>query len=188
MNNTDIHIIKKILEGDNKAFRILYEKYSKLFFLICRRYFESKEDAQDMLQESFIKIFRDLKQFDTNRGQFKHWSKRVVINTCLQKLRKKTVLDDFDTLADIDQNIGVSPSVLNNLGLEELTKVIHKLPTGRRIVFNLYVIDGYTHQEISEQLGISISTSKTQLMKAKKVLQSNIDKLNYTDIGQYAWG
>jgi len=112
--------------------------------------------------------------------------KRVVINTCLQKLRKKTVLDDFDDITEKSYDIGVSPEVINRLSLQELTSIIHKLPPGRKLIFNLYVIDGYTHKEISQQLGISISTSKTQLMKAKKLLKSDILNSNFFNNGNYA--
>ena len=189
IDRNDLHIINQILQGNKKAFRVLYDKYGRLFMLICKRYFSSKQDSEDMLQEAFISIFRDLKQFDQERGQFQHWAKRVVINTCLQRIRKKTVLDDFDNLEDKQFDMGVSPDVLSTLSLQDLTSVIHKLPTGRRIVFNMYVIDGYTHKEISEQLGISVSTSKTQLMRAKKVLQSNIQNNNFAAFnGNYAWG
>ncbi len=183
---SDIDIITRILKGDKTAFRLLYDRYAKLYLLICRRYFKTKQDAEDMLQESFVSIFKDLNQFDTSKGQFLHWSKRVVINTCLQKLRKKTVLDDFDEIADKGFDIGISPAVIEKLSLQELTTIIHKLPPGRKLIFNLYVVDGYTHKEISEMLGISISTSKTQLMKAKKLLKSDIQNSNLFNNGNYA--
>lgn len=183
---SDSNIIQRILEGDKKAFRLLYDKYCRLFLLVCRRYFKTKQDAEDMLQESFVSIYKDLRQFDSSKGKFQHWAKRVVINTCLQKLRKKTVLDDFDDITEKGYDIGVSPEVINRLSLQELTSIIHKLPPGRKLIFNLYVIDGYTHKEISQQLGISISTSKTQLMKAKKLLKSDILNSNFFNNGNYA--
>jgi len=183
---SDSDIIQRIMNGDKAAFRLLYERYCKLFLLICRRYFKTRQDAEDMLQESFVSIYKDLKQFDTSRGKFIHWGKRVVINTCLQKLRKKTVLDDFDDIDTKGYDIGIYPEVINKLSLEELTKIIHKLPPGRKLIFNLYVIDGFTHKEISEQLGISVSTSKTQLMKAKKLLKSDIQNSHFLNNGNYA--
>jgi len=183
---SDADIIQRILSGDKPAFRILYDRYCRLYLLICRRYFSTKQDAEDMLQESFVTIYKDLKKYDISRGQFIHWSKKVVINTCLQKLRKKTVLDDFDDIDTQGYDIGISPAVINKLTLEELTSIIHKLPPGRKLIFNLYVIDGFTHKEISELLGISISTSKTQLMKAKKLLKSDIQNSNFLNNGNYA--
>jgi len=186
INSSDTDLITGILQGDKSAFRLLYSRYARMFMLVCRRYFSNKEDAEDMLQESFVSIFKDLKQFDTNRGKFQYWGRKVVVNTCLQKLRKKTVLDDFDDLSKVEHGIGISPEVISKLSLEELTKIIHQLTPGQKLVFNLYVIDGFTHQEISQILGISVSTSKTQLMKAKRFLRTDLENNNYFNSGNYA--
>ena len=185
---TDIEIIEKIKKGDRPAFRLLYDRYKRTFMLVCRRYFRRRQDAEDMLQEGFVSIYKDLRQFDASKGKFQNWSKRVVINTCLQKLRKKTVLDDFDDIAESAYGIGIAPEVINKLNLEELTSVIHKLSPGQKLVFNLYVIDGYTHKEISEMLNISTSTSKTQLMKAKKLLRSDNQTNSFLQTDMYARG
>ena len=183
---SDIQLIQQVLEGDRASFKALYNRYNRLFMLICRRYFHTKQDAEDMLQDACVSIYKDLKQFDVKKGKFQHWAKRVVINTCLQRLRKKTVLDDFDDLNEKSFDLGVSPEVMSKMSLEDLTQLIHKLPPGRKLVFNLYVIDGYTHKEISEKLGISTSTSKTQLMKAKNLLRTDIENNNYITRGSYA--
>lgn len=185
-NLNDTELIQLILKGDRPAFRFLYDRYKRLFMLICRRYFQSRQDAEDMLQEAFVSIYRDLKQFDIEKGKFQYWAKRVVINTCLQKLRKKTVLDDFDDIEEKSYDLGIAPDIIAKMQLEDLTKMVHRLPPGRKLVFNMYVIDGYTHKEISGKLGISISTSKTQLMKAKRLLKSDIENNNYFNSGSYA--
>lgn len=181
LNNSasDTIIIKKILEGDKASFRILYERHNRSFLLICLRYFKNRADSEDMMQESFLKIYKQLKQFDPERGKFVHWSKRIVINTCLEKLRKKNVLNDFDSIFDMGINLNIPANALDNLSLEELTYVIQQLPKGYRTIFNLYVIDGYNHREIGEMLNISENTSKTQLMKARKFLQKNINRSTY---------
>lgn len=188
LNNTasDIIIIKKILEGDKPSFRVLYERYNRNFLLICLRYFKNRADSEDMMQESFLKIYKQLSQFDSERGKFKHWAKRIVINTCLEKLRKKNVLKDFDNIFDIGIHLNIPAKALDLLSLQELTKVIQQLPKGYRTIFNLYVIDGYNHREIGEMLGISDNTSKTQLMKARKFLQKNIDRSSFNLTQNYA--
>lgn len=181
LNNTasDTTIITKILEGDKASFRTLYDRHNRSFLLICLRYFKNRADSEDMMQESFLKIYKQLKQFDPERGKFVYWAKRIVINTCLEKLRKKNVLKDFDNIFDIGINLNIPANALESLSLQELTQVIQQLPKGYRTIFNLYVIDGYNHREIGEMLDISESTSKTQLMKARKFLQKNIDRSSF---------
>ncbi len=185
-HNSDIQTIQAILKGDKSAFRKLYDNYSRFYFLTCLRYTNQKSDAEDLLQESFIKIYKDLHQFDHTRGNFISWSKRVVINVCLQHLRKKNVLNNFENIIDLNLQLSDKAIGLDNLSLQELTKMIQQLPKGYRTVFNLYIIDGFSHKEISEELGISESTSKTQLMKAKKLLKLKIKESDYSLDGKYA--
>lgn len=185
-DTTDNTLINLILKGDKKAFSQLYMKYSKLHLLTCLRYVKHRYDAEDLLQESYIRIFKDLKQFDSCKGNFLNWSKRLVINICLQHLRKKRIVIDFDNLKQAVDKVDLNSEILSQLNLEDLTKVISSLPKGYRTVFNMYVIDGFTHKEIAEELKISTSTSKTQLMKAKKMLQKNLSQNDFTLVGSYA--
>ncbi|NNL90741.1 MAG: sigma-70 family RNA polymerase sigma factor [Saprospiraceae bacterium] len=182
----DISVVSKILRGDQAAFKLLYNKYSKVYLLICLRYVKSRSDAEDMLQESWIKIYNDLKQFNPSKGKFIHWSKRIVINTCLQKLRKNSALDSFENIFEIGLNISTTNNAIDKLSLQELTKVIQSLPKGYRTVFNMYVIDGYSHKEISTILEISESTSKTQLLKAKRFLKGHITSPQFDAVNSYA--
>jgi len=147
----------------------MYESYKSRMYILCQRYFSEKEDSRDALQEGFIKVFKDLHQYDDSKAVLGTWMNRVFINTCLQKLRKKKV--DFQSIGIYTETIGFESTVISDLNLKDLTKIIQKLPVGYRTVFNLYVIEGYNHREISSQLGIAIGTSKTQLMKAKKMLR-----------------
>lgn len=182
----DISTIQEILNGEKNAFRSLYNKYSKLYLLTCLRYVKNRSDAEDLLQDSCIKIFKDLKQFDPSKGTFINWSKRVVINTCLQKLRKNNVLNVFENIIELSSKLATKSEAIENLNLQDLTKLIQKLPKGYRTVFNLYVVDGFSHKEISNLLGISESTSKTQLMKAKRFLKSNISNAENLLVSSYA--
>jgi len=185
-HNQDIAVINRILEGDKRAFELLYSKYSRFYLLTCLRYVRSRAEAEDMLQEACIKIYRDLYQFNSEKASFINWSRRVVINTCLMALRKKSVFDHMDNIFEIGGNISVESNALEKLKLQDLTKLIQSLPSGYRTVFNMYVIDGYSHVEIAEALGISVSTSKTQLMKARKMLQSKIAEKDIALIENYA--
>jgi len=166
MDNRDISLC---IKNDREAQKRLYESYKTRMYILCQRYFSSKEDSKDALQEGFIKVFKDLHQYDASKAVLGTWMNRVFINTCLQKLRKKKV--DFESMDIQTELIGFESTIMSDLQLKDLTQIIQKLPAGYRTVFNLYVIEGYNHKEISTQLGIAIGTSKTQLMKAKKMLR-----------------
>lgn len=171
---TDSELIKKVIKGSEKAFKILYDRYARLHLLTCIRYVKNRFDAEDLLQEAYMTIYKDLKQFDSDKGNFSQWSNRVVVNICLQKLRKKKMLVYVDNLIQFNAHSNLNVDALGNLNLQDLTEKITALPNGYRTVFNMYVIDGFTHKEIAEVLKISESTSKTQLMKAKRMLQKSI--------------
>lgn len=170
----DTTLQKRILEGDQGAFREFYTTHQKWFFLTCLRYVNNKADAQDLLQDAFVSIHKDLKQFDASKGALKFWARKVVVNVCLQKLRKKSPLNTFEELSDYSEKTPTKHNILDELSLQELLKLIVQLPKGYRTIFNLYVIDGYNHREIGELLGISSNTSKTQLMKARKLLKNKV--------------
>ena len=161
--------IKLCIKKDRVAQKKLYEFYKTRMYILCQRYFSNREDSKDALQEGFIKVFKDLHQFDDSKASLATWMNRVFVNTCLQKLRKKRI--DFKALGDESAMVGFESTILSNLQLKDLTLIIQKLPVGYRTVFNLYAIEGYTHKEIAKQLGIAEGTSKTQLMKAKKMLR-----------------
>lgn len=155
------------LEGSEAAFKWLYDAYKKALFLICLRYCSSREEAEDMLQNGFIQIFNELAKFDRNKGTFYTWTSRILVNVCLQELRKKKIL--FQSVDDpaIHQRLHDDYDAIASLSLEETLKTIQKMPSGYRTIFNLYHIEGYNHKEIADMLGITESTSKTQLMKSK---------------------
>ncbi len=168
----DIILISKALDGNQEAYKALYDLYKRNMFVICLRYAKDKSLAQDYLQEAFITIFKNLKQFDKLKGRFEAWAKRVTINVCLSNIRKNSLYAvniGYAEMIETDE-----PSALDNLALKDMLNVIQDLPIGYRTVFNMYVIDGFSHKEIAQELGVSISTSKSQLMKAKKLLQKKV--------------
>ena len=167
--------IKSCLAGNRSAQKELYERYKVNMYVLCQRYFFDQEESKDALQEGFINVYRALYQYDSSRGSLGSWMKRVFINTCLEKLRKKRI--DFQSLEYASETIGYESNIISNLSVKDLVQLIRKLPIGYRTVFNLYAIEGYSHREIAEQLNISESTSKTQLMKAKNLLKEKIEMI-----------
>jgi RNA polymerase sigma-70 factor (ECF subfamily) len=177
MSNHDQFLIKKILSGDKGATQLLYKRHEQYWFRLCLRYGKNRNEAQDILQEGLIMIFRDLNQFDAQRGAFQSWSNRVMVNAALRFLKKYQWQQSFEDLSKAEKKLDISESILNRINARELTKVIQQLPSGYRMVFNMYVMEGYSHKEIAEVLNISIGTSKSQLSKAKKVLRQKLEIL-----------
>ncbi len=160
-------------KGNPVAQRYLYDTYKVPLFTVCLRYSRDRSEAEDILQEGFIKIFKDLKQY-AGKGAVGAWMRKVMVNTALQYIRKWKKDWKHEDSGDYQDAFQSSATVFQQLGLQELTKLIQQLPDGYKIVFNLYVIEGYSHKEIAEILGISESTSKTQLFKAKGALRKAI--------------
>ena len=164
------------LKGDRKAQKALYDTYKQKMYTLCMRYMGNNTEANDALQEGFIKIYRDLHQYKAEKGAFHSWMTRVFVNTNLELIRKKRMkiveFENNDYLLD-----GIRPQAYSNLGQEEIVNMIQKLPDGYRTVFNLYIVEGYSHQEIANMLGISLSTSKSQLFKAKRALKLSLENV-----------
>lgn len=175
---TEEELVQRCLDRDPVAQRALYESYSGLMMSLCRRYTESSDDAEDVLQEGFIKVFEKLHQFK-GAGNLGGWIRTVMVNTALIHIRKnKRWNQSEDILLHEELNAEVF-GVLEELAAEELMKLIEAMPVGYRTVFNLFAIEGYSHKEISDLLEITESTSKTQFHKAKAFLKKNIDSKEY---------
>ncbi len=171
MNEQDL--IKGCLLGDRQTQEILYEKYSGVLFGICRRYLKRHEDAEDVLLETFYKIFSNIRKY-SGTGSFEGWIKRIAINESLMFLRKKNNLHlTIDSIAIQPMHDDLTEERLYE---KDLLKLLDHLAPGYRTVFNLYVIEGYKHREIAELLGISINTSKSQLIQAKSKLRDLVKK------------
>jgi RNA polymerase sigma factor (sigma-70 family) len=167
-------IIAGSLSGNRDCQRKLYEAYKVPMFRICLRYANDKMEAEDMLQDGFIRIFSDLQQF-SGAGAFGGWIRRVMINACLMHIRKNKKFQDDVSLEVVADTQQTEEDIYSRLGAEMLTRLIRELPTGYRVVFNLFVVEGYTHQEIAEQLNINVNTSKSQLSKAKASLRRKLE-------------
>ncbi|MFY0626942.1 MAG: sigma-70 family RNA polymerase sigma factor [Reichenbachiella sp.] len=176
MESNEKQIIKDCLKGNRQAQEALYQKYASQMFAICLRYSKEQQEAEDILQEAFIKVFKQLGKF---RGDAKvvFWIKKIVINTALNSQRSKLYLYP---MVDIDDYKEEKGEALNptDYTMEELLTMIKKLPNSSQIIFNLFAIEGYKHQEIAKQLGISVGTSKSQYARARQLLQDQMKELN----------
>ncbi len=168
-------LINNCKKGQRKAQEELYRKYSGVLFGLCLKYSRNKSEAEDNLHDSFMTIYDKIGQFK-HKGSFEGWIKRVTVNTVLQKYRKErrleVVSENFgDTIVDINHE---QPDI----SLKLLLGYIQELPNKYRLTFNLYVMDGYSHKEISEMLGTSTGTSKSNLARARMILKEKIEKEN----------
>ena len=169
---TEYELIKGCIKHDPACQRLLFEQYAGKMMTVCLRYAHDSMEAEDMLQEGFIRVFNYIEQFKFE-GSFEGWIRRVVVNTALKYLQKKRL-----SFTEINDNNQQAPRLesyaYSNLGEEELMKLICQLPDGYRTIFNLNVIEGYSHEEIARMLDIQPSTSRSQLVKARKMLQNQI--------------
>ncbi len=173
MTSIEKNLLEGCLKNDRSCQRTLYEKYKVPLFRVCLRYAKDRMQAEDMLQDGFIKIFSDLHQFNF-QGSFEGWMRRVMVNTALQHIRKHKKFRDTIDLDQLNEAFQTSEVATDQLNVQALTRLIQKLPDGYRTVFNLYVIEGFPHKEIAGLLGISENTSKSQLSKAKALLRTQI--------------
>lgn len=150
----------------------IYRLFAGKMFALCLKYSRNKEEAEDNLQDGFIQIFDKIKQFK-NAGSFEGWMKRIMINTALQKYRDKSTLNVvYDDIEDENVEIEIDE---DNISLDDLLKLIQELPNQYRLVFNMYVLDGYSHKEISKELRISEGTSKSNLSRARAILKDKLE-------------
>ena len=147
-------------------------KYSGMLMTVCRRYSRDASSAKDLLQESLIKIIRSISKYE-ERGSFEAWMKRITINTALKYFDKSSFKNEVFVLEDLNGE-NVVPEIYAQLGAEELMELIDSLPNGFKEVFNLYAIEGYSHKEIGELLGITESTSRSQLTRARSLLKKQL--------------
>lgn len=172
---SESELIKRCVKGEAKARRELYDRYSPKLWGVCLRYAKNQMSAEDIMQEGFIRILRYLKNFKGN-GSFEGWMRRTMVNTAINYYKKnlKTKNQEFDEAYNISSS---DANAVEEISAEELLSLVKELPDGYRTVFNLYIVDGYTHKEIADQLNISENTSKSQLSRARKLLQEKIKKL-----------
>ena len=169
---TEKELIKGCIREDRYHQQELFRRYAGKMLVVCMRYTRHEMEAEDILQDAFIKIFDNITRFEF-KGSFEGWVRRIVINTALKNYSKKSFKQEQIGLENYPE-LPLEPEVYAHLQEEELLRLIAKLPEGYRLVFNLYAVEGYSHKEIADMLGIQESTSRSQLVKARKMLQAMI--------------
>jgi RNA polymerase sigma-70 factor (ECF subfamily) len=173
---SDEEMVKRCLRQDAEAQRALYDRFARQMMAVCMRYAGNPMEAQDMLQEGFIKVFEKLGQF-RGEGVLAGWVRRIMVNEALIYLRKNKKHQFIDEINDDHEMGHEGVDALETLAVEALLALIAGLPSGYRTVFNLFAVEGYTHKEIAEMLDITESTSKTQFHKAKKQLREQLERI-----------
>jgi len=168
----DEQLIEGCRQGERSAQRNLYEKYSRRLFGICMRYCDSREEAEEILQEGMLKVFQKIEAFKGD-GSLESWMKKIMVNTALDHYRKGKHREQETEWQD---HINISSEELTDLKAKDLLTVVMKLPKGFRTVFNLYAIEGYNHGEIGKMLGISEGTSKSQYARARAQIIKMLEK------------
>ncbi len=171
-------LIKACKKNRPDAQKELYEHLSGKMFGVCLQYAKDYTEAEDILQDGFIKVFTKISQYNF-KGSFEGWVRRIMVNCALERFRKQNLLYTVSEIQDYDSKL-VADDVMAELSSKELLKLIQKLSPQYKTVFNLFAIEGYSHQEISEMLKISVGTSKSNLSRARVILQGKVEAL-YTE-------
>ena len=167
-------IVLACKKGDRKAQEALYRLVAPRMYGVCLQYAGNEDDAKDILHDGFIKVFEKIGQYKAT-GSFEGWVRRIMINTAIGMLRSKAWTADLDSVLTAFDKEVTADDVLDSLGVEDLISIIRELTPAYRMVFNLYAIEGYSHKEIGEMLGISESSSKSDLSRARQILQRKLN-------------
>ena len=173
LNTREAEWIEGAKRGERRSQKAIYDLLSAKMFAVCLRYMGDRDAAEDILQDGFVTLFSKLDSF-SGEGSFEGWARKIFVNTALMSLRKKDALkntEDVDAAWNITSD---DPTAIERIGYDDLLKMIADLPPGFRTVFNMYIIEGFSHKEIAEALGISETTSRSQLQRARVLLQNKI--------------
>ena len=173
----ELSLIQGCIEGNQRAQRKLFDSFSPKFFAVCLRYMKNNDEAEDVLQEALIKVFSKLPEY-SKKGSFEGWMRRIVVNTCLDQIRKNQKLKFDAPLEQEEYKLSTNAFIFEKLSADELMKEIQEMPPGYRVVFNMFAIEGFSHQEIAKKLGVAESTSKSQYLRARAYLKERILKID----------
>lgn len=168
-------VIRGCLKNDRRSQEELYKQYYPAMMALCLRYVGQPGDAVEVLNDAFLKVFRQLGRYDATKGALYTWMRRILINTALDSLRKQKMIRDHEMLTATDEEPGIENEAISKLNGDELLGLIRRLPVTSCLVFNLYAIDGFSHREIAEMLGISEGTSRWHLSDARRQLRQIIN-------------
>ena len=170
------NLIALSIQGDGKAQKAIFDSLAPRMMVVCLRYMGDRESAEDVLQDGFVTLFSKLESF-TGEGSFDGWARKIFVNTALMSLRKKDALRDSGDLEVLTTRASEMPSQIQTLGYKELISLVEQLPPVYRTAFNLFAVEGYSHKEIAEALGITEATSRSQVLRARQFLQEKIKNL-----------
>ncbi|MCO5260118.1 MAG: RNA polymerase sigma factor [Crocinitomicaceae bacterium] len=169
-------LIQDCLNGNSIAQRKLFEKFAPKMMSVCLRYMKDSQEAEDVLQDGFVKIFQSLSAYE-KIGSLEGWIRRIIVNTALDQLRKNNKFGYMDDVDEVGYKIENNSYIVENLAAQDLMNMISQMPDGYKVVFNMFAIEGYSHKEIAEQLGISENTSKSQYLRARDYLKKQLEKI-----------
>lgn len=174
MKYSELDIIKGCIRQDRVYQKYLYETYASRMLGVCMRYARDKAEAEDMLQEGFVKVFQNISRFE-HKGSFEGWIRRIMVFTAINyyKYRSRKFQEDLDAEPN---DAPYSDDILDQITVKEILALIQQMPDGYRLIFNLFAIEGYSHKEIAEQLGIAVGTSKSQYARARAMMRSLVSK------------
>lgn len=175
-NMSEEQMIKGCLENKPLAQKTLYNKLGPKMMGVCLRYMTNAEEAQDVLQDGFVKVFDKLGAY-SGAGSFEGWVRRIFVNTALDAIRKNKKLKHQTQIDEVEFALKSSDFIFETLVAEDLMKLLQRLPLGYKTVFNLYAIEGYSHKEIAKKMNVTVSTSKSQFSRAKAMLREKITEL-----------
>ena len=170
-------LVSECIKGNAKAQRELFDKFARKMMSVCLRYSKSTEQAEDVLQDGFVKVFFKLKDYK-GEGSLEGWVRRIMVNTALDQIRKDLKFSNNASFEDVGYKLNYDDFTFENLVAEDLMKMGQAMPNGYKMIFNLFAIEGYSHAEIADTLGISENTSKSQYSRARAYLKERLEKMN----------
>lgn len=172
----DLTLVTECAKGNSRAQRALFDKFAPKMLVVCQRYMKSIDEAEDVLQDGFVKVFQKIGEFKME-GSLEGWIRRIVVNTALDMLRKNKKLLGDVSIDDVSYKVSFEDNSFDEMDVNHLMKLINELPDGYRVVFNMFAIEGYSHKEIAETLGVSENTSKSQYSRARAFLRNQLEKV-----------
>ena len=169
-------MVNECAKGNSKAQRALFDKFAPKMLAVCQRYLRNSQEAEDVLQDGFVKVFQKIVDFKME-GSLEGWIRRIVVNTALDTIRKnKKLLNDVQ-VEEVQYKVSFTDHQFDGMDLAQLMKLIDGMPDGYRIVFNMFAIEGYSHKEIADTLGVTENTSKSQYSRARAFLRTQLELL-----------
>ncbi|MNV03240.1 ECF RNA polymerase sigma factor SigR [compost metagenome] len=172
----DLTLVNECAKGNSKAQRALFDKFAPKMLAVCQRYLRNNQEAEDVLQDGFVKVFQKIVDFKME-GSLEGWIRRIIVNTALDTIRKnKKLLDDVQ-VEEVQYKVAFIDHQFDGMDLAQLMKLINDMPDGYRVVFNMFAIEGYSHKEIADTLGVTENTSKSQYSRARAFLRTQLELL-----------